>query len=85
MWGPPVGVQERGRGYRFGAGRCWAVGSFWLWAGMVPGVQFHIFFFSFLFSFSVFPISFTDFVKCSKTIQTTFRNFVKIHSKVLNQ
>jgi hypothetical protein len=78
MRGPHVGVQERGRGYRFGAWRCWAVGSFWLWAGMVPGAQFHIFPF-FLFFFSIFLISFTGFAKYSKSIQTIFRNFSKNH------
>jgi hypothetical protein len=29
------------------------------------------------FSFSIFPISFTDFAKCFKTIQTTFREFLQ--------
>jgi hypothetical protein len=50
--GAHLAAREGGvRGYRFGAGCCWAVGSFWPWAGMVPGVQFHVFLFLSLFFF----------------------------------
>jgi hypothetical protein len=38
MRGPHGSGGREGRGYRFWVGRCWAVGSFWPWAGMVPGV-----------------------------------------------
>jgi hypothetical protein len=53
-WGPPVGEGKRERGYRFGGGRCWAVGCFWGWAEWSPPgpilFLFLSFFFSFLFS-----------------------------------
>jgi hypothetical protein len=54
MRGPHVGVQKRGRGYRFGVGCCWAVGSFLLWAETFPRVHFHIFPFFASFSFLFF-------------------------------
>jgi hypothetical protein len=81
MRGPPVSEGREVRGYRFGAGRCWAMGSFWPWAGRVPGVQFHIFLFFFLFIF-YFLISFIEFAKeSSNSIQTTFRDFTKITAR----
>jgi hypothetical protein len=77
MWGSHGSEGREGRGYRFGAGRCWAVGSFWLWAGMVPGAQFHIFLFFASFLFLIFLFLSQILQKCSKTIQTTFRDFCK--------
>jgi hypothetical protein len=77
MWGPPGSEGREDRGHRFGAGRCWAMGSFWLWAGMVPGAQFHIFlFFAFFFLFLSQILQ-----KCSKSIQATFRDFAKITAR----
>jgi hypothetical protein len=81
MRGPHVGVQERGRGYRFGVGHCWAVGSFWLWAGMVPGAQFHIFLLFASFLFLIFLFLSQILQKCSKSIQTTFKKFVKFTAR----
>jgi hypothetical protein len=71
-------MSASGRGYRFGAECCWAMGSFWPWAGMVPGVHFHIFLSFDSFLFSNFPISFIDFAKMFQITSNHFQRFRKI-------
>jgi hypothetical protein len=47
----------------------------------LPGVRFHIFPFFTSFSFFVFLILSQILQKCSKSIQTTFRDFTKITAR----
>jgi hypothetical protein len=75
MRGPPIGVGRREVKVPVQGGKKMGRGLEW-----IPGSSF-IFFFFLLFSFSVFPISFADFVKCSKSHQTSFRNFVKFTAR----
>jgi hypothetical protein len=57
-WVPPVGEGKRERGYRFGGGRCWAVGCFWGWARSFPRGLFY-----FYYSFASFPFLFSLFIQ----------------------
>jgi hypothetical protein len=73
--GAHIAARERGQRVPVWGGALLGRGLEWF-----PGPSF-IFFFSLLLNLFYFLISFIDFVKCSKSIQTTFRNFVKITAR----
>jgi hypothetical protein len=80
VWG--LGVREKkGGSYRFGRERCWAVGSIWSWAGLVPAA---LFFCSFLFLFLI-SNSFIKFANEHQINSNQSRVFSKIHNNVLKQ
>jgi hypothetical protein len=81
--------EERAGGYRFGAGRCWAVAGFWSWAERLPGVRFHIFLFftPFLFLFSYLIHRFcknvpNQFKPLSEILQKSLQGFKSVGKQV---
>jgi hypothetical protein len=85
MRGPHGSEGREDRGYRFGAGRCWAVGSFWPWAGKASRGPFSYFSLLYFFFFFCFLNSFTDFAKMLQINSNHFQRFYKNHCKVLSQ
>jgi hypothetical protein len=79
--GPHVGEGKRDQGVPVWVAS-WAAGCLRYWAEIHPQGPFLIFLFFSSFSFSVFLFLLYLLQKCFKSIQTTFRNFLKINAMI---
>jgi hypothetical protein len=84
-WARRVGEERQRRSYRFKTLPGWAVGSFFSPGRIGPLGPFSLFPFSFSIFISYFLFYFVSFANQFKSIQTIFKFFVNIHSRIPNQ